>query len=517
MSKTFLDKDNNILATVYETHEIVANPELEGDEPELTGLLIGNNKYKAGAGGTSVPIVDALPEIGNEGDLAVLKNTNDKIVIGETAMYFVKDGDVTNLENIVKNQLNISEEIECRFTSNISNLDNIGTRTITKINSAEDLIGHTTAEIAGAYLSIENFKFENYLLSTFRPPVVPGGDPKYVSDMYLGLVEYEGFFEKSVIVGDKLCLYWRHVEVDGNDIITGLTDWELASERSIIRFENEDEFIDFSDPTNQHIIEENNELYGSGKWVYLGEFSKPVYTDRNYLLYCYDNGQWSVAAPSITANPKSEGDEKILNGLEMEGARYQVGPVLYSTQLLAIEASLNPDKTYFLDTEALVNQITKTVDDLDEIILDTTIEGQDSTMIRVLYGGISAGNTNQEVFTIEVSDLGSSRDFSIEIGSYGSISKVEFFRDSQGSWFPTGYEGELTFRHLIEVLEHISSDGVIDVSIPLGITRVVGGVTNRILVHREKIEEYESFTIPNLIEFMSTVFVLQGGSSSSSS
>jgi hypothetical protein len=55
MPKTFLDKNNNALYTGYETHEIVANPTLEGDEETLEGLEIGSTKYKVGGGsGTEV-------------------------------------------------------------------------------------------------------------------------------------------------------------------------------------------------------------------------------------------------------------------------------------------------------------------------------------------------------------------------------------------------------------------------------------------------------------------------------
>ena len=50
MSKTFLDKDNNTLATVYETSEVVANPTLSGNEANLTGLKIGGTKYVVGGG-----------------------------------------------------------------------------------------------------------------------------------------------------------------------------------------------------------------------------------------------------------------------------------------------------------------------------------------------------------------------------------------------------------------------------------------------------------------------------------
>lgn len=55
MPKTFLNYKGAILASVYETDEIVANPTLEGTEQPLEGLEVGNVKYKVsgGTGGTS--------------------------------------------------------------------------------------------------------------------------------------------------------------------------------------------------------------------------------------------------------------------------------------------------------------------------------------------------------------------------------------------------------------------------------------------------------------------------------
>ena len=51
MAKTFLDKHNNRLVTVYETSEIVANPTLTSGEPDLTSLQIGNSKFRVPSGG----------------------------------------------------------------------------------------------------------------------------------------------------------------------------------------------------------------------------------------------------------------------------------------------------------------------------------------------------------------------------------------------------------------------------------------------------------------------------------
>ena len=51
--KNFKDKNGNLLAQVYTTDEIVGNPQLEGDEPELNGVQIGDKKYKTPKGGGS--------------------------------------------------------------------------------------------------------------------------------------------------------------------------------------------------------------------------------------------------------------------------------------------------------------------------------------------------------------------------------------------------------------------------------------------------------------------------------
>lgn len=51
--KNFKDKNGNLLARVYTIDEIVANPQLEGNEPELHGVQVGNQKYKMPQGGGS--------------------------------------------------------------------------------------------------------------------------------------------------------------------------------------------------------------------------------------------------------------------------------------------------------------------------------------------------------------------------------------------------------------------------------------------------------------------------------
>lgn len=56
MPKIFKDKNNNILYTGYETSEVVANPTLVGTEANLTGIQIGDTKYKVPEGGGSADL-----------------------------------------------------------------------------------------------------------------------------------------------------------------------------------------------------------------------------------------------------------------------------------------------------------------------------------------------------------------------------------------------------------------------------------------------------------------------------
>lgn len=49
--KTFKGKNNEVLGTFLENTDVVVNPTLSGDEPEMTGIQIGGQKYKAPQGG----------------------------------------------------------------------------------------------------------------------------------------------------------------------------------------------------------------------------------------------------------------------------------------------------------------------------------------------------------------------------------------------------------------------------------------------------------------------------------
>lgn len=49
--KTFKGKNNEVLGTFLENADVVVNPALSGDEPEMTGIQVGGQKYKAPQGG----------------------------------------------------------------------------------------------------------------------------------------------------------------------------------------------------------------------------------------------------------------------------------------------------------------------------------------------------------------------------------------------------------------------------------------------------------------------------------
>ena len=51
--KTFKGKNNEVLGTFLENTDVVVNPTLSGDEPEMTGIQVGGQKYKAPQGGGS--------------------------------------------------------------------------------------------------------------------------------------------------------------------------------------------------------------------------------------------------------------------------------------------------------------------------------------------------------------------------------------------------------------------------------------------------------------------------------
>jgi len=85
MSKTFLDKNNNVLYTGYETHEIVANPTLAGTEANLTGLQVGDTKY-------------AIPQGGGEQHL-YLHRINFTLLGGDLSRIIEITGSVLNSSN----------------------------------------------------------------------------------------------------------------------------------------------------------------------------------------------------------------------------------------------------------------------------------------------------------------------------------------------------------------------------------------------------------------------------------
>lgn len=52
--KTFKGKNNEVLGTFLEDTDVIVNPTLTGNEPEMTGIQVGGQKYKAPQGGDGV-------------------------------------------------------------------------------------------------------------------------------------------------------------------------------------------------------------------------------------------------------------------------------------------------------------------------------------------------------------------------------------------------------------------------------------------------------------------------------
>ena len=69
MSKNVYDNRDSLLFSVYETHEIVANPTLTGGEANLTGIKIGETKYQVGGGSASNIVVYDYLEQTTEAEL----------------------------------------------------------------------------------------------------------------------------------------------------------------------------------------------------------------------------------------------------------------------------------------------------------------------------------------------------------------------------------------------------------------------------------------------------------------
>ncbi len=109
MPKIFKDKNNNVLYTGYETSEVVANPTLAGTEADLTGLQVGDTKYKVSSGGGV--IYRYTISLFAEGGYNVL----DKITVLSSENYDLgEEGAVTTfLPNLT--QLQLKELFDCVY------------------------------------------------------------------------------------------------------------------------------------------------------------------------------------------------------------------------------------------------------------------------------------------------------------------------------------------------------------------------------------------------------------------
>ena len=96
MPKIFKDKRNQTICTVYETDEIQANPEILGNEQDLTSIQIGSTKYKVEGGGGGSTVIPNPENIGSATALRGLEVDGTKYKVSTvTANSTVASGDPT--------------------------------------------------------------------------------------------------------------------------------------------------------------------------------------------------------------------------------------------------------------------------------------------------------------------------------------------------------------------------------------------------------------------------------------
>lgn len=177
MPKTFLDKNNNTLYTGYETYEIVANPELAGNEETLEGLEIGSTKYKVGGGSGTEVILGA--------ELWALQG---KHVDVDKLIALVQKYDLDNTELTLMVGLTGTSSNSFYYSNGclISFYDNSGTEVCifgeyltqsldyTEGDSLTTVLANNKTAIEG--VTIQDLSFPEWAASIFQPVIRKGGE-----------------------------------------------------------------------------------------------------------------------------------------------------------------------------------------------------------------------------------------------------------------------------------------------------------------------------------------------------
>lgn len=99
--KTFKGKNNEVLGTFLENTDVVVNPTLVGDEPEMTGIQVGGQKYKAPQGGGggkqlyqhTITLITGTQAIKKSyASLTIINSSASQFTINEVVTYFKDNG-----------------------------------------------------------------------------------------------------------------------------------------------------------------------------------------------------------------------------------------------------------------------------------------------------------------------------------------------------------------------------------------------------------------------------------------
>lgn len=145
--KTFKGKNNEVLGTFLENTDVVVNPTLSGDEPEMTGIQIGGQKYKAPQGGGGSGIVNEA-----------LYNS---IVVPPSKLARSVDGSRLNVERL---------------------LDSLQKRASTDYHSTLYIAPYFNSSNKGSvFIHLTEYGSGRYRLVIFEQEVVVGKDSNYES------------------------------------------------------------------------------------------------------------------------------------------------------------------------------------------------------------------------------------------------------------------------------------------------------------------------------------------------
>jgi len=160
--KTFKGKNNEVLGTFLENTDVVVNPTLVGDEPEMTGIQVGGQKYKAPQGGGSSDLGGLYPN-------TKLQQLDDALVLGDFDTHsdeytYIKLSDLMSLleEKVDLNTIPLDTEyIE---------VNNLHIRLLTSFVNFSDSanINSSTAEI---YLEYREDSATHYLTLKVTEPL----------------------------------------------------------------------------------------------------------------------------------------------------------------------------------------------------------------------------------------------------------------------------------------------------------------------------------------------------------